>query len=289
VNNPAPDGMYGFGLMAAESRRKAATTWVATASDGAPVGASASRFDLFFVKGPRFGSFDVAIDGSQVRTIDAHADRTEAASERFTASDGAHKIAFAATSNTPVRLLGVALERDKPSVIVDSLGVTSADAKNMLEKNDAGVWSAALAKRKYDLVVFLTGTNEFFGPEKHRAIMKSLIDLHRAAIPGVSVLVLAPPDRVDGAGAAHTTWTLAQTAREKKEIAAENRCAFWDTREAMGGDASALEFVRTRKMESDKRHFTRDGGFWIGDRLAFAMWQGFVSWAKKNPGAGCGR
>lgn len=289
VNNPAPDGQYGFGLMAAESRRKGATTWVATAHDDAPIGKAASRFDLFFLKGPRFGSFDVAIDGARVATIDAHAYRAEAASERFTAKDGAHKITFTATGDKPVRLFGVALERSTPSVIVDSLGVTSADAKNMLEKNDARMWSVALGLRKYDLVVFLTGTNEFFGPQKHRAIMKSLIDMHRAAIPGVSILVLSPPDRVDGAGAVHTTWTLVETAREKKEIAAENRCAFWDLREAMGGDASALEFVRTRKMESDKRHFTREGGSWIADRLARALGVAFDAWARKNAGAACSK
>lgn len=283
----APDAMHGLGLVAAQNKYPTASSWVATADDKSPTGRTVSTFDVFYLKRPGFGSFEVKVDGETKATVDTNAAEPEAAFERITVADGPHKAVFSVPGPKPVRFFGVALEREKPSVVVDAFGAVSLTVQQMATRNDPKVLVATLAHRKYDLVIYLTGTNEWFGPVKHKEYIERLIELHRQATPGVSVLFMSPPDRVENINSSQSTWSIKRVGSEKREFSLGAKAAFWDFREAMGGEASIVKFRGQYMCGQDLVHFTEKGGFYMADRIVYALWRGFGEWAAKHPTAGC--
>jgi hypothetical protein len=285
-NNPTPDGAYGFGMVAAQSYGAGATAWVSTAKDDAPIGRTVSRFDVYYLKRPGAGAFDLSIDGEKRASVDASGDVPAAAFERIDVPDGPHKLDVKTTTKKPVRLFGVTLERGAPSVVVDSLGVTSLDVKMMTARSDATVLDQTISHRAFDLVIVMTGTNEWFAPETSTKLVGALVARHRAALPNVSFLVLSPADRAERPGAPSSK-AIATTGGEKREAARAAGVAFWDLRAAMGGDGSIQRFYERKMAMGDMRHLTERGGAWVGDRLVSALWTGFREWGAKHPTAGC--
>jgi hypothetical protein len=285
-NNPAPDGAYGFGMVAAQSYGAGATAWVSTAKEGAPIGRAVSRFDVYYLKRPGAGTFDVAVDGQPKASVDASAEAVAAGFARIDVADGPHELRVTTTSRKPVRLFGVTLERSTPSVVVDSLGVTSLDVKMMTSRSDATVLGETLTHRGYDLVILMTGTNEWLEPATSNALVSAVVLRHRAALPNVSFLVLSPADRSERPGAPSSK-AIATTEHEKREAARAAGVAFWDLRAAMGGEGSIQRFYEQKLAMGDMRHLTERGGAWVGDRLASALWSGFTAWMASHPTAGC--
>jgi len=285
-NNPVGDRLYGFGLVAAQSRGRGATSWLGTADDKSPIGKTASRFDLFFLRRPGGGAFDVKIDGDRKATIDTNAAETAAGYERIEVPDGAHKMIVETLDGKPVRLFGAAIERSAPSVIVDSIGVTSLNIGQLASENDEAMLEATLAKRAYDLVIVMTGTNEWYPESKHLELARAVVEHHRRATPGVSVLFMSPPDKAMG-GEHRSAWPITEMAKAKFKAAAATGAAFWDFRMAMGGDGAIFDFMKRGLAGSDQRHLTERGGFYMGDRVALALWRDFVAFVAKHPNAGC--
>ena len=283
----APDAMHGLALVAGQNKYAGASSWVATADDKSPTGRTVSSFDVFYLKRPGFGSFEVKIDGELKATVDTNAPEPVAAFERIEVPDGPHKAVFSVPTGKPVRFFGVAMERAKPSVVVDAFGAVSLTVQQMATRNDPKVLVATLAHRKYDLVVYFTGTNEWFGPVKHKEYIERLIALHREATPGVSVLFMSPPDRVENIHSSQSTWSIKRVASEKREFSTGAHAAFWDFRAAMGGEASIVTFRGKMMCGEDLVHFTEKGGFYMADRIVYALWRDFGAWSAKHPTAGC--
>jgi hypothetical protein len=282
-----PDGMLGLALVAAQNKYPTSSSWVATADDKSPTGRTVQSFDIFYLKHPGFGTFDVKIDGETKATVDTNGAVAEAAFERITVPDGPHKAVFDIPGPKPVRFFGVALERDKPSVVVDAFGAVSLTVQQMATRNDPKTLVATLKHRNYDLVIYLTGTNEWFGPVKHKEYIEKLIAFHREATPGVSILFMSPPDRVENIRSQQSTWAIKRVGAEKREFATGAKAAFWDFREAMGGEASIVKFRGKMMCGEDLVHFTQSGGFYMADRIVTALWRGFSEEAAKKPSLGC--
>ena len=292
ANHAAPDRYHGFAGIASQSKHKDAVSWIATAVDTAPIGRSVSVLDVYYLRKSGNGSFAVQVDSgvkTPVETGDVGPSETVSGFLRIDVEDAPHKVTFSQTGAKPVRLFGVAMERTAPSVLVDSLGVVGVNVQQMVTKNDAKVFEATLARRKYDLVVLLTGTNEAFLPEKHKEWMKTVIDLHRRANPDVSILVMSPPDHMESNTATHSGVRIVRVSKEKREIAEENRAAFWDFRQAMGGDASIRAFANKKWAQPDLIHLTEPGGTHMGDRVVFALWRAFTAFVAAHPDVGCAK
>ena len=286
-SNPAYDSMYGLGLVAGESHYPTASTWVATAGDKSPIGKTVSSVDVYYLKRPGYGSFEIKVDGEPKTTVDTSAPAPVAAFEKLEVPDGPHKVTFAQTTGKAVRLFGAVMERKTPSVTVDALGAVSLTVQQMATRNDVKVLTDTLAHRKYDLVIYFTGTNEGFGPVKQKEYIDKLFQLHRAATPGVSILFLSPPDRVENMQSSQSTWAIKRVGKEKRELSLANGGAFWDFRQAMGGEASMVRFRANLMAGQDLVHFNEKGGFYMGDRIVFALWRGFAEYVAKHPSAGC--
>ena len=287
--NQTSDGFYGFANIAAESAQAGATSWVQTASDAAPIGKTASHFDVYFLKRPSGGSFQIKVDGKVERTVSTASADHEAGFERIDVPDDHHKLECVVTGGGKVRLFGVSLEREPAEhrfgVQVDGLGVGALNFEQM-QHVESKTRVEMLKHRKYDLVVFLLGTN-MFAPHLHAKWVKNVLEDFHAALPDAPVLILSPPDIVLKGTDEHSDPRIVALGKQMKQIAEANGAAFWDFRAAMGGDASIKRWVKLGLASGDYVHLTHDGGALMGDRLVYALFKDLEGWLPKHPNAGC--
>lgn len=279
---PAPDQRYGFSGISAHSIRPGAVTYVETAPTDSPVGTQVSRLELFYMKQPQYGSFDIRVDGKVLHTIDSYSKIDEPAVFRFTVLDGPHRIEFVAGPK-PVRLFGVAMERDQPGFVVDSLGVGALNSF-MQVKQDRDVFVKTLKERSYDLVIFTIGAN-MWNAGGHPIWMKEMIDRHREALPGRSILLTSPPSYVDHITDTQNHWHIKQVRNEKQAIAKSNKTAYFDLQTAMGGEAVIVQYYRKGWAQWDLVHLREEGGAYLGRRIHYALWMGLRKYIglKQNP------
>ncbi len=282
---PAPDGFHGHGLIAAYSMQTGATTWLATAGDDAPIGRTASRFDVHYLKQPKGGPFEIRIDGVVQAIVDTAAPSTSAGFAEVRVPDAPHKIEIVARSWRQVRILGVTLERDEPSVVVDGIGVGMLNCEWML-RDDPALFAATLARRKYDLVVFHLGT--LSQARDYAPCMEKLVARHRAALPDVALLVMSPPDFLEDRffPARPAPW-VGEVRDAQRAFTSANKIAFWDFFAAMGGPGSMFRFEREGMTIKDGVHFSEKGGAYMGDRIVAVIARELDAWMREHPSASC--
>ena len=112
-------------------------------------------------------------------------------------ADGPHKLTLEHGGGGALDLFGVVLERVRPGVIVDSLGVVGRRLGS-LRSWDWSVIGEQLATRDPRLVVLQYGTNEADDPDLDLEAIARYYDETilriRAAAPTASILILGPPD-----------------------------------------------------------------------------------------------
>jgi hypothetical protein len=278
------DGHYGLANVATESDKAGAWSMVGTVDDAQPIGSKVSAIDVFYMKRPGGGSFGIKVDGEQAVTLSSASTETAATWEHFDMPDGAHKLELVVNGGN-VRLFGAALERSTPSIIIDSLGTGALNYEQMQHVSDASR-DPMLKRRKYDLVVFLIGTN-LFAPGLHERWMEKDIGMIEGAVPHTPILVLSPPDIELHQTDTHSDPRIVALQKQLGDIAKKHDWAYWNFWQAMGGDMSMIKFARVGLGTWDLVHLTRDGGFLMGDRFAHALFEGFEAYLKDHPDAGC--
>lgn len=283
--DPVPDRLYGISGIAAESLSMGSSTWVETADpEASPIGHSASRFNVYYLKGPRRGTFEIRVDGASFKKVNAHADEVGLGVESFEVDDAPHKVeAVVADPDHRSRLLGVTLERGTPSFVVDSFGVGSMNTESQW-KQDPALNHAMLQHRGYDLVIFATGANDGFTLDVTPKCLDDLIARHRKALPDAPIMFVTPSDRGKDPRTGHR---LKKILAQRYEIAKKNGAALWDLWKAMGGDGSMKTFYDRGMAINDYTHFNEKGGTYMGLRLTYALWRELKRYVEAHPDAGC--
>ena len=280
------DAHYGLANIAAEAYGGGAAAWVATARETSPVGLTASRFDLYWLQQPTGGDFDVLVDGKRVTTITTRSTTFENGFRRFDLPDGPHELRAVHAGHGAVRLFGVTLERETPGVVVDSLGAGALNFEQMAHVKTS-TRKPMVDRRHWDLVAFQLGTN-MFALSAHKDWAKAVIADLRASLPEASFLIVAPADVILEVNDPHSDPRIVTIVRQLREIAAETGSAFWDFREAMGGDASIRSFIKRDLAERDRVHLKKAGSALMGDRLLCALTKDLDAYLVAHPDAGCG-
>jgi len=279
------DHLYGFAGIAAQNKLGSARAWVATAEEGAPVGTRLGHVEVFFLRRPGAGTFELSIDGESKGEIATAGTSVGADRAVFDVPDGPHRVDVT-TKNDVVRLLGFVLERSAPGVVVDSLGIGGVNAE-LLVRGDRKLAIDTLRMRKPDLVLLLTGATEPDSPA-HVEATKELVARHREALPDAPFIVMTPPDLAGGTiEHPNKSIRINRIDKQKRQAAQETRSMFWDFRGAMGGPLSIVEFAQHKMAWKDFIHLTESGGRYMGRRLAYALLRGFDEYVKKHPEAGC--
>ena len=269
-------GVAGIAMM---SQRAGSFGAVRTAEEG-DYGRTAGFFELYYLKHPRGGDIDVLIDGRQAQRVSTRASKIAPGYATFRVPDAPHRFEIRTLSKRPVWVFGLAVERDQPGVIVDTLGINGSRARYQLLWDDE-VYQEHLRRRKPDLVVLAYGTNES-GDESPledyerdlRAVMKRIRD----TVPEASCLLIGPSDRpmqVEERVFEDRTRTASLIAVQHR-VALEHGCGFFDLVAFQGGALSMVQWAANDPAyaSQDHIHYTRVGYQRLGEVLLSALLEG---------------
>ncbi len=109
----------------------------------------------------------------------------------------------------------------------------------------------------------------------------------RSTLPSASLMLVTPADTMLSLNDAHSDPRIVTIATQLREIAAETGIAFWDFREAMGGDASIRSFIKRGLAEPDRVHLKTAGAELMADRMLCAIASDLRRYLTTHPEAGC--
>jgi lysophospholipase L1-like esterase len=269
----------GLAGVAMESKRVGSFGAVYTAQE-TEYGRLASFFELYYWKHPRGGEMDVYIDGRKARRISTRAATPSTGYATFRVPDASHRFEIRTLSKRPIWLFGLAVERDRPGVVVDTLGINGARARYQLLW-DEGIYREHLQRRKPDLVVIAYGTNES-GDESplqdYERDLRAVVKRMRDTVPEASCLLIGPSDR---------PMQVEERVFENRErtnslieiqhsVALEHGCGFFDLVAFQGGALSMVQWAANDPAyaSQDHIHYTRRGYQRLGEVLLSALLDG---------------
>jgi lysophospholipase L1-like esterase len=274
----AADGMYGLGGVSF-SGYAGDIAWFGTATHG-DYGRSVSRFDLYYLEQPGGGNVELRVDDAHVQRFSTRGEAKVTRVRSLHVDDGPAKMSVRVLGG-PVRLFGVALEREVPGVVYDALGSHAAMAFHWQRQNRQH-WKEELALRDPSLVIIQYGTNESdmrrLDRQQYEKVLGDLVDELREA-SGAPVLIVSPLDRAEWGreGRLVTKPVIFDLITIQRRVAAAHGAAFFSTFDAMGGEGSMARWVRARPQLAggDLTHPTVLGAEVIGDLLSAALVNAF--------------
>jgi hypothetical protein len=143
--------------------------------------------------------------------------------------------------------------------------------------------------------VLFYGTNEAALSEEkledvRMAYPKIIANLRQAA-PDAACLFLGPTDRMTKKKSA-TKWIETKSIDEvyelEREVAFHNDCAFWETRQAMGGEGSidAWRKLKPPLANKDHVHLTQEGYRLLATEMVKDLLDAYDEWSKKAAAQG---
>ncbi|MEM6992675.1 MAG: hypothetical protein AAF721_19330 [Myxococcota bacterium] len=150
------DGHYGLGG-ATFFGESGATTTIRTLPEG--LGATVSRYEVWYAAGPRGGRFDVRVDRDVREVVDTRADALEDRYHVIDVEPGSHTIEVRARGHGKVRGYGIVLETDGPGVVWDQFSMLGAFTKRMLGWDPEHI-AGQIARRDPSLIAFMYGGND---------------------------------------------------------------------------------------------------------------------------------
>jgi lysophospholipase L1-like esterase len=183
---------------------------------------------------------------------------------------GSHRFVVKTLNSKPVRLFGWVADKDA-GVTYETLGINGTEASVILHW-DENMLATYLRRRDPGLIVLAYGTNEAIGggwtPEKYRGMFSNVLERLRRAVPDASILILGPPDSWSSyQGSRRPTLGVDKIIGAQRAACREFGCAFWDTRESMGGAGSMRTWVQTGLAQRDYVHMTATGYRRLGAML----------------------
>ena len=279
-------GYYGYGGVRARGGG-GVTAHFGTVKDG-ELGRAVSRFEVFYQRQRGGGPLELKVDGKRVGLLQTQGEKLEDAFHVIEIPDGAHLLSLR-TLGSAVNLYGVALERDRPGVIYDSLGIVGAVAERLLGAEPAHI-SGQIAHRDPDLLVLAFGGNEsanrYLNIDQYEKEQTQVVRHMRSGKPSVPCLLFAPLDQGerDARGRVVTVPVLPKIVGAQRRVAEREGCAFFDAFSAMGGEGTMANWLkaRPRLSTSDMRHATPAGYEVIGDLYYKAMLEAFARYLERS-------
>ncbi len=283
------DGMYGLGGVSFRASGPASATFATKdASKGATFGTKASRFDLYYLEQPGGGGVGLYAKGLPPETLSTQGPKKISRVHSITVPDGPAQLTVKAWGEG-ARLFGVALERDVPGIVYDALGANGARVK-LLEAMNPDHWTEQMQLRKPALVVLQYGTNEtaWGFDEAYEKVLSGIVERVKAAAPDASILILAPLDRAERAGGGFKTMpVIPKLVGAQRNVARDQKIAFWNTFDAMGGEGSMGKWVKANPQLAgwDLTHPTPEGAELVGGMLYAAIVAGYQAYAATHDAA----
>ena len=294
---------FGIDGMRVSGQRKGAQLWVETCAD-CPAGKTVGQFEILYYAAPDHGLLRYRVDDGawqQIATRTTAIEPPHPARQVVPVTDGPHKLTVEHGGGGPLDLFGIVMERGKPGVVVDSLGVVGRRLGS-LRSWDWSIIGDQLSTRDPRLVVLQYGTNEADDPD---LVLEDLARYYdetilriRAAAPTASILILGPPDMAtreagrscdrqkptDAGVIPECEWRtpsiLTEIISVEHAAAVRNHVAFFDTFAAMGGADHMHPWVVAdpKVAYKDHVHFTDIGYQRWADALSGAVFDSYARW-----------
>ena len=223
-----------------------------------------TRLEVWFLRQPDGGSIRISSAGQPVGEIATDARAATAGFAAFELQQGAADLEF--STEGPVRLFGITLEKHKTGVVYDSIGLNGASVAMLALIFNERHWAEELRHRNPDLVILNYGTNEssFAGylTREYEIELREAIRRVRAALPDASILVMSPMDRgQNNGGVIETLPTIPRIVDIQRRVAGDLGCGFFNTFEAMGGAGTMARWYDSepRLVSADFIHPTPAG------------------------------
>lgn len=242
----------------------AGPAWVEYSGTEAVGGASAfTQVRLFFSHAAPGTRLRVIYDGSLIKSFSVPSGADVGVLD-ISPAKAVRKVRLEFDPLRPLRVYGVSF--DEPQGLhVDNLATRSFSGIGF-QAISKDVFRGSQQALGYDLVVLQFGTNvaRASTPDYgfYKAGMIESIRHIQAALPGVPILVIGVHDRgVKLDGEFQTLPGLANLVKAQAAAAAQTNSAFWNLYEAMGGENSMKQYVRSSPALAavDHIHFTRAG------------------------------
>jgi lysophospholipase L1-like esterase len=239
------------------------------------------RVELMYLRQPGGGALAVMAGGAELAAISSAAEAKEAGFGTIPLPPDCREIDLVVTKG-PFRIFGASFEKDGPGVRYSSLGVNGGQVQMLVRYFEAAHWAEQIRHLNPDLIVVNYGTNESCFPgyvdSLYAGELREVIRRIHAAAPGVSVLIMSPMDRGERIGGEIVTLPILPRVVEiQRGVAAETRCAFFNTFQAMGGEGTMARWyaARPRLVTADFMHPFPAGAKRVGSLFEEALVAGY--------------
>ncbi|MAQ15313.1 MAG: hypothetical protein CMN30_11035 [Sandaracinus sp.] len=270
-----------FGVAGTYVESDRAGAWGRVSTDDGELGSKASLFDVYYLQQPEGGSFDVFVDGRRTERVSTAGEGTQGGYATYRVPDGEHQLEVRTVGDGMVRFFGVAVERETPGVIVDTLGINGARARYHLLWDDT-LYREHLRRRQPDLVVIAYGTNESGDEvpiERYEQRVREVMTRIRETTPDASCLLVGPSDRPvrRDDGSYEDRPRTHQLIEAQHRVAVQTGCGFFDLVAFSGGPLSMVEWSAADPAfgAPDHVHYTRRGYERLGQSLLAALLEGY--------------
>ena len=273
--------LYGHAGIVGLGKKRGANVHFFSNTVGAKKNQEFSRMDVFYQCSRRGGAFKVVVDKKEVAAVDTRCDKAGPVVKTIEVTPGRHEVRLV-TTRPVARVYGVAFERKGPGVVVDNLAVGALNLA-MLARTNSEAFVGAMKARKYDLVIFHTGSN-MWNPRGHPRWAKTMVErIRTAAGKDISILFLSPPDFAQKKdGKMRSNKRMVNCTREKRAIALANKAAFWDYFNEMGGLGSVVKWRKKRMVKPDHVHLLPPFHKLMWTRLSHVLLEGMRKHMKKK-------
>jgi lysophospholipase L1-like esterase len=237
--------------------------------------------EVFWLDRPEAKAIEVHVDGALVKTLQP-AHEAKGRRDFFTLSGGAHELTLTA-KGPGVVLHGVTLEKAQSGIVLDMLGVPSADASIFLQADEA-IFEDQLQARHPSLVMLMFGGNETkriaWGRSSEEKVVRDLRTLiGRVKKAGTGACwVIGPLDAVVKRPSGPYTQRpeLEEVISMERQVALEEGCAWFDLFQAMGGSGSIKRFDQAGLMHPDRVHPKGRGLDLLGQLIVDALFDEYA-------------
>jgi len=259
------DGRYGYGGVVATSYGGAGSTFTTPEP-------RIERVLVYHRQTSRAGGLQLFVDGAPTPTFSLPKSRAGGGDTVWSVplSESASSVRLRAAGGGLSMLYGVSLEREKPGVTLDALGLVGLRARRWRKADEAHL-SDQIAARGLDLVVVAFGGNERVDAnltvERHAAVIGETVRRFRAGAPSASCLIVGPIAHAKR-GSTRLDPRLVPIYAAQRQAAQSEGCAFFDTIAAMGGDEAVAHFKSKRLLGRDMAHLTPAGHVVVGGLIS---------------------
>ena len=239
--------------------------------------------EVAYLAQPDGGSFTVSAGDTLLGSVDTAATKPAPGYASFPVPAGTAEFMIGGVTGS-VRLFGIRLAKAGPGVMYDSLGLNGASITVPSRRFNEEHWAAQLQHAQPNLVVLNYGINEsvyaaFVESSLEKELLRVIARI-RKAVPNASILLMAPMDRGDRAGAGEiiTPKALTRVVEIEAKVAADTGIAFFNTFEAMGGRGTMGKWYTgtPRLVSADLIHPMPAGARKVGELFYQALVDGYL-------------